>query len=129
MIEIKKEKNMGKICWPNTGRGESHIPGALHCRSSTCLIVKLRQGVSSARYVCLFVHMLHIKLYVEMSRPNEHVLHNLGTPIINIKTKISLVGPRYKTWLCIKMKLEKSQNQQNTYFTRLGCFYATAILS
>ena len=37
MIEIKKEKNMGQICWPNTGRGESHIPGALHCRSSTCL--------------------------------------------------------------------------------------------
>ena len=36
MIEIKKEKNMGQICWPNTGRGESHIPGALHCRSSTC---------------------------------------------------------------------------------------------
>ena len=37
MIKIKKEKrNMGKICWPNTGRGESHIPGALHCRSSTC---------------------------------------------------------------------------------------------
>ena len=40
MIEIKKEKNMGQICWPNTGRGESHIPGALHCRSSTCLNVK-----------------------------------------------------------------------------------------
>ena len=37
MIEIKKEKkNMGKLCWPNTGRGEAHIPGALHCRSSTC---------------------------------------------------------------------------------------------
>ena len=31
---------MGKLCWPNTGRGEAHIPGALHCRSSTCLNVK-----------------------------------------------------------------------------------------
>ena len=37
MIKINKEKNMGKLCWPNTGRGEAHIPGALHCRSSTCL--------------------------------------------------------------------------------------------
>ena len=64
-----------------------------------------------------------------MSRPDEHVLHNLGTPIINIKTKISLVGPRYKIWLCIKMKLKKSQNHQNTYLTRLGYFYAKAILS
>ena len=32
----ERKKNMGKLCWPNTGRGEAHIPGALHCRSSTC---------------------------------------------------------------------------------------------
>ena len=31
---------MGKLCWPNTGRGEAHIPGALHCRSSTCLFTR-----------------------------------------------------------------------------------------
>ena len=40
MIERKK---MGKLCWPNTGRGEAHIPGALHCRSSTCYLGKQGQ--------------------------------------------------------------------------------------
>ena len=35
----ERKKNMGRICWPNTGRGESRIPGALHCRSSTCLTI------------------------------------------------------------------------------------------
>ena len=55
MIEIKKEKNMGQICWPNTGRGESHIPGALHCRSSTCFklicsvtVIKKSAAINSA---------------------------------------------------------------------------------
>ena len=33
----ERKKDLGKLCWPNTGRGEAHIPGALHCRSSTCL--------------------------------------------------------------------------------------------
>ena len=32
----ERKKNMGKLCWPNTGRGEAYIPGALHCQSSTC---------------------------------------------------------------------------------------------
>ena len=32
----ERKKNMGKLCWPNTGRGDAHIPGALHCQSSTC---------------------------------------------------------------------------------------------
>ena len=33
MIERKKEK------YGKTGRGEAHIPGALHCRSSTCFFI------------------------------------------------------------------------------------------
>ena len=37
----ERKKNMGKLCWPNTGRGEAHIPGALHCQSSTCYTTKV----------------------------------------------------------------------------------------
>ena len=40
----ERKKNMRKLCWPNTGRGEAHIPGALHCRSSTCYFTKKQLG-------------------------------------------------------------------------------------
>ena len=52
---------MGKLCWPNTGRGEAHIPGALHCRSSTCSTeFNADEMASTCHYVRLSVEIFHI---------------------------------------------------------------------
>ena len=67
MIKINKEKNMGKLCWPNTGRGEAHIPGALHCRSSTCLSnKKLAPKMKMLLMLLILRQMLKIMKHIHL---------------------------------------------------------------
>ena len=55
-LKLKLGLSLAKICWSNTGRGESHIPGALHCRSSTCLKLDLKLKSNS----CLILKELSL---------------------------------------------------------------------